>query len=111
LEGFIALEYLYAQLVNAQHVNDHDESIDERDGNNMGVNCHGNKNSSSSPEFFLVTTKLEFLKTHRLIGGQGDGCLVVALNTIQRQENLNNEGMYDNKTMSMSSYKISSPKK
>jgi hypothetical protein len=92
-------------------VNDHDDSIDERDRDNMGVDCHGNKNSSSNPEFFLVTTILQVLKTHRLIGGQGDGCLVVvALNTIQRQANLNNKGMYDNKTMSKSSYKFSSPK-
>jgi hypothetical protein len=34
----------------------------------MGVDGHGNKNSTSSPEFFLVTTVLEFFKTHRLIG-------------------------------------------
>jgi hypothetical protein len=30
----------------------------------------------------------------------------MALNTIQSQANLNNKGMYDNKIMSKSSYKI-----
>jgi hypothetical protein len=66
--GFVALGYLYVAIGECTHVNNHDDSIHERDGDNMGVNGYGNKNSSSGPEFFLVTTVLEFLNTHRLIG-------------------------------------------
>jgi hypothetical protein len=59
---------LYAATGECTHVTNHDDSIHERDGDNMGIDGHGNKNSNSSPEFFLITTVLEFLKTHRLFG-------------------------------------------
>jgi hypothetical protein len=66
--GFSCTRLLVCAIGECTHVKNHDESIHERHGNNMGVNGHGNKNSSSSPEFFWVTTVLEFLKTHGLIG-------------------------------------------
>jgi len=59
---------LYAAIGECTHVTNLDDSIHERDGDNMGIDGHGNKNSNSSPELFLITTVLEFLKTHRLFG-------------------------------------------
>ncbi len=65
---FCCTRLLVCAIGECTHVNDHDDSIHERDSDNIGVNGHGNKNSNSSLEFFLVTNVLEFLKIHRLIG-------------------------------------------
>ncbi len=66
--GFCCTRLLVCAIGECTHVNNHDDSIHERNGNNMGVDGHGDKNSNSSLEFFLVTIVLEFFKTHRLIG-------------------------------------------
>ncbi len=65
---FCCTRLLVCAIGECTHVNDHDDSTHERDSDNIGVYGHGNKNSNSSPEFFLVTNVLEFLKIHRLIG-------------------------------------------
>ncbi len=61
-------------------------------------------------EFFFISAALEFWKIDKLVARQGDGCLVVAPKTIQRQENLHRKGMYNNKTKFKSSHNFSSPK-
>jgi hypothetical protein len=61
-------------------------------------------------EEFFVTATLEFWKINKLVAGLGDGCLVVAPKTINRQANLHNKGTYNNKTTPKSSHKFSSPK-
>jgi hypothetical protein len=66
--------------------------------------------TSVAEEFFFITAALEFWKIDRLVTKEGDGCLVVALKTIQRQANLHRKGMYNNKTKFKSSYNFSSPK-
>jgi hypothetical protein len=41
--GFIALGYLYAAIGECTHVNNHDDSMHERDSNNMGVDGRSKK--------------------------------------------------------------------
>jgi len=66
--------------------------------------------TSVAEEFFFITAALEFWKIDRLVAKKGDGCLVVAPKTIQRQSNLHRKGMYNNKTKFKSSHNFSSPK-
>jgi hypothetical protein len=54
--------------------------------------------TSIAQEFFFITAVFEFWKFDRLVAKQGDGCLVAAPKTIQRQANLHRKGMYNNKT-------------
>jgi hypothetical protein len=64
--------------------------------------------TSVAQEFFFIIAALEFWKFDRLVAKQGDGCLVAALKTIQRQANPHRKGMYNNKTKF--SLNFSSPK-
>jgi hypothetical protein len=78
-------------------MSDNRDSIHKGDDDDMGVNDHGSKKSIEQ-EFFFIIAALEFWKFDRLVAKQGDGCLIAALKTIQRQANLHRKGMYNNKT-------------
>jgi hypothetical protein len=60
LGGFVALGYLYAAIGECTHVNNHDDSIHERDGDNMGIDGHGTKIATATLSSFLSLPYLSF---------------------------------------------------
>jgi len=103
LGGFAALGYLYPQLVDA-HLWTTMVTQSMKEMTMTWELVIMVTKTSVAEEFFFITAALEFWKIDRLVARKGDGCLVVAPKTIQRQANLHRKGMYNNKTKFKSSH-------
>jgi len=97
--GFCCTRVLVSITGECTLMNDDGDSIHE--GNDESVIMV--TKTSVAETFFFIIAALEFWKIDKLVTIKGDGCLVVAPKTIQRQANLHKKGMYNNKTKFKSS--------